>query len=54
MLSIEKLREIDPELKDLSNEEIVKILASFYELGEIIWDDWLEQGHKNNTQNKAI
>lgn len=43
MLSPEKLRIIDPSLKDNSEEEIIKIRDSLYELGHLIFDDWLDK-----------
>lgn len=43
MLSIERLREIDPELKDLSDEDIEEVRAILYDLGDLIWDVWLEE-----------
>ena len=42
MLSIEQLRKADPELNNLSDEEILKIRDSFYELGALIFDNWVE------------
>jgi hypothetical protein len=42
MLSIEQLRKNDPQLATLADEEVVKIRDSFYELGVLIFDDWLE------------
>lgn len=42
MLSVEQLRKNDPELADLPDEEVIKIRDSFYELGTLIFDDWLE------------
>ena len=46
MISLEKLREIDPELKNLSDEEIIKIRDKFYELGEFMFDVWLKEKNK--------
>lgn len=42
MLSIEKLRKIDQELDDIPDEELFNIRDRFYELGRLIFDDWLE------------
>ncbi len=44
MLSIEQLRKIDSKLTHLSNDEILEIRDSFYDLGQLIFDDWLENG----------
>ncbi len=43
MLSIESLKKIDPEISNLSDDEIEKIRQSFYEFGQLIFDDWHEQ-----------
>jgi hypothetical protein len=41
MLSIEKIRRIDPKsTKNLTDEEIEAIRKSFYEFGQLIFDDW--------------
>lgn len=42
MLSIERLRKIDPSLAHLSDDEIVEIRETLYDLGQLIFDDWLE------------
>jgi hypothetical protein len=44
MLSIAQLRKIDPALAHLSDEEIEEIRDTFYDLGQLIFDDWLENG----------
>ena len=43
MISIESLRKIDPETAHLSDEELEKIRQSFYEFGQLMFDDWHEQ-----------
>lgn len=43
MISVKKLRKIDPELKNLSDEEIMKIRDKFYELGEFMSEVWHEE-----------
>ncbi len=43
MLSIDKLKSIDPKLKNLSNKEIEEIRQSFYDFGQLIFEDWHEQ-----------
>ncbi len=48
MLSLEKLRKIDPELEGLSDEDVLKIQTFFYELGQIIYEDWLENSGSKN------
>ncbi len=49
MISPEKLRKIDPEMAHLSDEEIINIRQSFYEFGQLIFEDWYDQkfGSKN-------
>jgi len=44
VLSIEQLRKIDSKLTHLSDEEIMEIRASLYDLGGLMFDDWLENG----------
>ncbi len=44
MISLEQLKEIDPNLAHLSDDEIIEVRASFYDLGTLIFDDWLENG----------
>jgi hypothetical protein len=43
-LSIQKLRKIDPDLAHLSDDEILEIRAFFCDLGQLMFDDWLENG----------
>lgn len=40
MISIQQLRKIDPELDNLSDEEIIQIRDALYELGQLIFEDW--------------
>jgi hypothetical protein len=44
MLSIEQLKKIDPNLTHLSDEEILETRNALYELGGLMFDDWLENG----------
>jgi hypothetical protein len=44
MLSVEQLKKIDPRLAHLSDDEIIEIRDTFYDLGQLIFDDWLESG----------
>lgn len=44
MLSLGQLRKIDPNLAHLSDEEIIEIRDSLYDLGGLVFDDWLENG----------
>jgi hypothetical protein len=43
MIDINRLRKIDPELKDLSNKEIIVIREYLYNLGNFIFEGWHEQ-----------
>lgn len=52
MISIEKLRRIDSvNTEHLSDDELLAIRQSFYEFGQLMFDDWQEQkfGSKNPT-----
>lgn len=41
MLTLESLRRIDPSnTADLTNEELSSIRDSFYDLGQLIFEDW--------------
>jgi len=43
MLTLEQCRQIDPKLNKLSDEELIKVRAALYELGQIIFDDWVTE-----------
>ena len=49
MISIEELRKIDPEMENLSDEELTKVREMLYSLGQLAFDSWLEDndGSKN-------
>jgi len=49
VISLEDLRKIDPELNDLTDEELEQIRAELYQLGQLAFDVWwLEKdGSKN-------
>jgi len=40
MLTLEQLRQIDPKLNDVSDEELIRVRKALYTLGEIIFDYW--------------
>jgi hypothetical protein len=44
MLSLTQLRKIDPALAHLSDDEIIEVRDSLYDLGGLVFDDWLENG----------
>lgn len=60
MLSIESLKKIDPEMAHISDDELIKIRQSFYDFGQLMFDDWCEQkfgskypiGSLTNNQEK--
>lgn len=43
MLSLKTLRKIDPETANLTDEELESIRNSFYEFGQLMFDDWHDQ-----------
>lgn len=51
MFSLEKCRKIDPSL-NLSDEKLTVMRDKLYELGQLIFEDWLEQrgGSKSPTR----
>ena len=40
MISLKKLRQIDPGLADLSDDEIFEVRAKLYALGQLAFDSW--------------
>lgn len=50
MLSIEQLRRIDPDLTDLTDEELLNICDQCYALGQLIFDSWLEARQENGSK----
>lgn len=48
MLTLQECRQIDPRLNELSDEELSKVLNALYQLGQIIFDDWLTEKHGSN------
>jgi hypothetical protein len=43
MLSLESLRKIDHGTAHLTDDELEKIRQSFYDFGQLMFDDWYEQ-----------
>jgi hypothetical protein len=43
MISLETLRKIDSEISHISDDELEKMRQSFYDLGQLIFEDWQEQ-----------
>lgn len=52
MLSIDQLKQIDPKLKTLTDEELELVRYKLYELGQFAFEEWLKS--KNNPKNKAV
>ncbi len=50
MLSIKKCQQLNPELKNLSEEEILQIRDSLYELGQLALENW----KSNNSDSKSL
>lgn len=42
MISLEKIKLIEPDLNNLPEEEVVRIHESLYELGQLMFEDWLK------------
>ena len=43
MFSVEQARKIEPEFKDLSDEEILEILNDQYGLVQLAYDKWIRE-----------
>jgi hypothetical protein len=43
VISLGKLRKIDASMKDFTDDELKSIRDSFYELGQLMFEDWHEQ-----------
>ncbi|MEK7187827.1 MAG: hypothetical protein AAB691_03215 [Patescibacteria group bacterium] len=43
MLSLEQLRKVDPNLSGLTDEEVLEIRDSYYDLGRLMFDVWLDE-----------
>ena len=40
MISLEDLRKIDPDLKNMSDERLFEVRAKLYALGQLAFDSW--------------
>lgn len=49
MLSIEKCRQLAPNMKNLSDEEVLEIETDLYAMAQLAFEDWIEnqKGSKN-------
>ncbi len=43
MFSIEQCRKIEPEFKDLTDEEILEVLNDMYGLGQLAYEKWIRE-----------
>lgn len=43
MLSIEQARKIEPELSNLSDEDVLEVLKDMYGLGELAYEKWQKE-----------
>lgn len=43
MLSLEQCRKIDPELKNLSDEELLEVRDLLYQMGQLAFDNWAKE-----------
>jgi len=50
-LSIEKLREVDPKLRDLPDAEVEKIRDEMDKLADFLFDLWLKKKNKNKQDD---
>jgi hypothetical protein len=46
VIPLDEIRKIDPEVANHTNEELEEIRQSFYEFGQLMFDDWLENRNK--------
>lgn len=54
MLSPEQCRKIDPSLKDLSDEELGRIIVSLYQLGGLAFDSWLAKSGVSKNPQRVV
>lgn len=50
MISLEQCRTIDPRLKELSDEEVIRIRENLYEGAQLALESWA----KNNSGSKNL
>jgi hypothetical protein len=43
MLTLKQLKKIDPSLSHITDEDLEAIRSSFYNLGELMFEDWRDQ-----------
>ena len=50
MLSLEKCRKIDSHLKELSDDELINVRDSLYEMAQLAVDDFLRKNDSKNPE----
>jgi len=50
MLTIEQCRKIEPELKDLADEEVLDILNDMYSLGGLAFEKWQKERFQKSNE----
>ena len=53
MLTPEQLKKIDPEVS-LTDEELLEVRDSFYDLGQLIFEDWLEKAGGSKYPDRVL
>ena len=43
MISIDQARNIEPELKNLSDEEVLEVIKDMYGLGQLAFEKWQKE-----------
>ena len=51
MISLEQIRNSDPRLKNLTVEELERVRAKLYEMGQFAFDMWLNERNKKVVPN---
>jgi hypothetical protein len=54
VFSIEQLLKIDSDLEGVPHEELEKTRLKLYELGQLIFDDWLENGGGSKYPTRVL
>ncbi|MEI6296076.1 MAG: hypothetical protein WCO84_00315 [bacterium] len=53
MIDLQKCRQIAPELSDISDEDLQKILDSLYELGNLAFDVWIDKNKSSKYPHRS-
>jgi hypothetical protein len=46
MISLDQFKRIDPDLKNLPEEDIERIRIKLYEIGQFAFDEWIKEQNK--------